>query len=345
MAMASGPEGELRAFGEAIERFAMLHAPPDVRATRASDLRDPHWSADDIAQLTFPAAAYEQERFRFPPFGDSLPLDWSWAECLLDGRRSLVPTSLIGRASTGSPRLVDATSNGYAAHPNRERAIAHALLELIERDALLLAWWSNRSLVRLRDAETSHASEAYLVPSDVGLPVVLLVGRSARGGLRTASAAATNLADALSAANREMAVALAPLDPGPIRGLEDPSGRLGPADHVRHYEQEGASMPVREWLAGSSADSVSEAGGAWPLTDGRSATSIILAAIEGAGLVPWIVDRSLPRTLPGWSVVRAIVPGITEISWGTCFRREAGARARRILADASARNLAPHPFG
>lgn len=345
VAMASGDSAALRAQAEAIERFCMMHAPPDRLQQTASSLVSSCWQEELIASLLFSADQYATPDFRFAPFHGQLPLDWSWAESLETGQRALVPTSLVGHVDSPSVRLVDATSSGYAAHPVRAEAIAHALLELIERDALLLAWMAPRTLVRLEGVPLPAQCRAYWVPSDVDLPVVLLATPSPQGGLRMASAAALSLEQAVRKAAEELTVAQAPLSPrrGAYR-LDEPAGRYVPADHVLFYDHPARCGPVLDWLGRAMSEDAQQVARRWPAPV-NPASDQVRARLEAVGLEAWIVDRSMPRLFGSWHVVRAIIPGLTEISWGARYVRAAGARARALVAGQESRRFVPHPFG
>ena len=86
------------------------------------------------AELPLSAPALWSERVR---------LAWRRARDLQGGPELLVPAQAVHCAPRGSPPLGPAllrwSSNGMGAHPFRERALQHALLEAIERDQLARA--------------------------------------------------------------------------------------------------------------------------------------------------------------------------------------------------------------
>ena len=70
---------------------------------------------------------------------DHTPLDWIEARSAVDGRPVLVPRAAvrIGRSPADwSPGTPTGTTNGLASGNSRAEAIAHAIYELLERDAL-----------------------------------------------------------------------------------------------------------------------------------------------------------------------------------------------------------------
>jgi ribosomal protein S12 methylthiotransferase accessory factor len=86
---------------------------------------------------------------------DSLPtphafdgeIDWAAASVLRDGSTCWLPAQLCfgqyGQHAACADRDWRSDSNGCAAGPTRQRALAHALLELVERDATGI-WWYGR---------------------------------------------------------------------------------------------------------------------------------------------------------------------------------------------------------
>jgi YcaO-like protein with predicted kinase domain len=76
-----------------------------------------------------------------------VPLTWVAGQCLATGATALVPLDCVSLAPNTVERLpFSQSSNGLAAGFTRSEATAHALCELIERDASSL--WSMRSLGR-----------------------------------------------------------------------------------------------------------------------------------------------------------------------------------------------------
>ena len=104
--------------------------------------------------------------------------------------------------------LVDATSNGYAAHVRRDLATTAALLELVERDAVLLAWELGCEAPRIDGAITVAGARhvaAYLATQDIDLPVVWLLAELDDGAVRCAAAAGVCFDDAWQRALAELA--------------------------------------------------------------------------------------------------------------------------------------------
>jgi len=354
VASATGEAATLRAFAEGVERFCMLHAWPDIFRTARLRLDQPAIEHDDLASLLFRESEYEAPRFRHPRYSTSLELDWTWATQLRTGTRALVPTSLIGRPSAGSPRLVDASSNGYAAHTDRERAVQLAVLEIVERDAVLRSWYLSRPMprilgdLRVRPTQADTEVRCFLATSDVELPVVLAVARLPEGSLRAAASAAVSFEEAWRKVALELQSGLEASAPGRSAGvssdLNDPARRDGPLDQLKYYLDPERARPALDhlWKMSETVE-LPALGKRWPRCDDGQTTDRITAAIERAGLTAWIVDRSLPDVFdPKWHVVRALVPGAVEISWGQAYRRLASPRLTRPLAEGASLNPLPH---
>jgi ribosomal protein S12 methylthiotransferase accessory factor len=83
----------------------------------------------------------------YVPYHPDLAIPWVWGFSLRDDRPILVPASityyhLIDQVG----RFVQECSNGCASGGHFEEAILHATLELIERDAFLIAWYAKPRL-------------------------------------------------------------------------------------------------------------------------------------------------------------------------------------------------------
>ena len=72
--MAGPPDAQLRALAEGIERFCMLHAPPDVRATPALALESARLDDEAIDALLFRSEERVSPGFPFPGYAPSLAL-------------------------------------------------------------------------------------------------------------------------------------------------------------------------------------------------------------------------------------------------------------------------------
>lgn len=343
VAMASPPNAPPRALAEAIERFSMLHAPPDVVAASASEVADALSSAA-IESLLFRAEERSAADFPFPPFSTSTPLDWSWATELASGERALVPTTLVGRVRDRTARLAHATSNGYACHVDRERAIRGALLEIVERDAILLAFHLSRRLPRIDGLDGALGVEgevyAWLATQDVELPVVLAAALL-DGRTRIAAAAGVTFDEAVTRTAAELRALVASRSSA-TRGAGATPLEGSPETHQQFYDGKGREH-LRALAREAERVDARALAARWPTDSGAIAP--IRHALDAAGLRAWIVDRSLPSVFGRrWHVVRALVPGAVELSWGSRFRRLASPRIAKALAAGAVLSDLPHPI-
>ncbi|HEY7483062.1 MAG TPA: TOMM precursor leader peptide-binding protein [Streptosporangiaceae bacterium] len=161
----------------------------------------------------------------FTPFAPDRPIPWVWGYSLRDERPILVPERIsyyMERHNTGH-NFVHECSNGCAGGSCLEEAILYGMLELIERDAFLLAWYGRAALPEIdpdtcRDPATRfmmdrirlHDYDVRLFDnrSDLAVPVVTGVAVRRDGGLGTlcfAAGAGLDPDDAVRAALCEIA--------------------------------------------------------------------------------------------------------------------------------------------
>lgn len=232
---------KLVAFSEGIERYAGWTEQPDLAATSYQSLRPfalhpeqtVRFSAEQYASLSL-------ERYT------DQPTDWSWACDWTTGEAKLLIHDAISCARRPARRsfrvFQDPFASGMAAHRSLTLAVERAALELIERDALMLAWYLRLPLRPLDvqglgrqtephtttgNASVSAAAELhelitylkrggvnvsfYDLRVDFSVPCVLAVAEAARdlgawkaGGKILSACAGLTFADALRHALREL---------------------------------------------------------------------------------------------------------------------------------------------
>jgi bacteriocin biosynthesis cyclodehydratase domain-containing protein len=85
-------------------------------------------------------------RRRVPPqFDEDTPVSWVSARSLANGIERLLPAALAFLDERSSPTFCYDDPNGLGAGATQTQATLHALLELVERDAVAL-WWYSRAL-------------------------------------------------------------------------------------------------------------------------------------------------------------------------------------------------------
>ena len=142
------PAGALAAaIGEAAERYAAAYIPAShMIAATAAELGGT--AVDPASFALFDDAQYEQPGFHFRRFTPHTRVRWSPAFRLPGGEPAYVPTQLVHLLadSHDDTPVGYATSSGMACGATLEEAILSGLLELVERDAFLLAWYDRLSL-------------------------------------------------------------------------------------------------------------------------------------------------------------------------------------------------------
>ncbi|WP_204013052.1 TOMM precursor leader peptide-binding protein [Virgisporangium aurantiacum] len=137
----------------------------------------------------------------YVPFHPDLAIPWVWGFSLRDVRPVLVPASITYYHLVDQVgRFVQECSNGCASGGCLEEAILHAALELIERDAFLIAWYAKPQLpevdahscttVRSRlmiDRISMYGYDIRLFDARIGfpIPVVIVVAQRRDGGMGT----------------------------------------------------------------------------------------------------------------------------------------------------------------
>lgn len=189
---------QVRAVGEAVERYALATTAGAglVRAT-SRELGSRALRPEDLVLLT------DEERARHPRAARLEPdvaISWREGARLRTGETVLVPASLVHNGLAWSPaeRFTTSFPSGSACATSLTEAVARALGEAMERDALAIAWRRRAPLARIRvervrdgdflallEATTRAGREVALfeTTNDVGYPAftALLVDRSGRG--------------------------------------------------------------------------------------------------------------------------------------------------------------------
>jgi ribosomal protein S12 methylthiotransferase accessory factor len=251
---ATEDDAKRSALGEAVERYCALRHPKEglVMATR-SELP----GAIDPRRLVL-YAPDQYAALPYHPYADDLVVGWVRGQTLGHAGDVWLPAQAVFLGYAGQGELLgQQTSNGLAAGATWDDAAGKALLEVIERDAFIVAWCARRTPRRIdwRDLPVAVARQAAVaygrrgveiellqLPSDHDVPVFAALGieEAAHGiavvvglgaALDPASAAASailevaqvrpalrmKLRDPAVRARAEALVA----DPGRVRELED----------------------------------------------------------------------------------------------------------------------------
>jgi ribosomal protein S12 methylthiotransferase accessory factor len=184
-------EAVASAIAEAVERYCAYQWNPIRTFVSKWDAVQP--AAISPAEcVLYSQAQYQTEGWRCVPWREDQDVTWIEGTELPSGQSVALPAGLVYLV-TPPPRpedfFVPASSNGLAAGPTLAAAVLGGLCELMERDALLIAWM-NRLPAREIDLSRSGAAaadiakhyrrlsvevRAFLMPSDLPAAVVMAV--------------------------------------------------------------------------------------------------------------------------------------------------------------------------
>jgi ribosomal protein S12 methylthiotransferase accessory factor len=153
---------ELTAILEGLERYCGI----EPRGKRTV-IHDSYRNLKDQALNPVRAGVHAKEQyarpdFPFKPFDPDRPMNWVWGYSFLQERPILVPELLAYYSLGGGDGFVYETSNGCALGGSLEETIFHAILEVVERDSFLMAWYAQLPLPRL-DLRSANDKELQLM--------------------------------------------------------------------------------------------------------------------------------------------------------------------------------------
>lgn len=375
-------EAERVALLEALERDAgtawKARSAEAIRAT-AADLGD---AAIDPRTLGLPEPDRVTHTAGIRPFDPHTAVDWIPALDLTDGSAPLVPAHA---AYHGYPHRPDDpplwlrdSSNGCALGSSLTEATLHGLVELIERDAFLLAWWGRRSgagspiptdgldpltthLIRVAD-QLGYDMRLLDITSDIGIPTVAAVAvarepdADVRGAYHCAAGANPNLAKAAAAAVVEVATTLslvASKQPEPegrrTAMLADPFQVRTLEDHVALHEDPSVAPRWRTFLAGTEQGRAPKSAPFDASGDLRQVLDRVVRACVAVGARPLVVDITTEAVrAAGLRAAKVLAPGMVPMSFGHAVARTAGLPRLDALLPKDPqerdRYLDPHPF-
>ncbi|MFD7839782.1 TOMM precursor leader peptide-binding protein [Streptomyces sp. NPDC059761] len=346
------------AYLEGLERYAGTH-----RRTGSSLLTASYAELGDRALNPAECGFYAPRTYRedplVSPFDPDRPIPWVYGHSLRDDRPVLVPARLVHySAGLAADNFVFECSNGCAIGSCTEEALLGALLELIERDAFLLAWYGGLPLTEIdlgsvpgpavRTMADRAALQGYEVHAfdnriDLAVPVVtgLAVRRDGGPGLFAFGAgAALDPAAAVEAALSEVLTYIPHLprqvaerrgeleamaaDFGLVRHLKDHAQLYGlpaMAPYVRPYTEPAGIRPM-DALYRSWLHPSKGSGGRPATGDLRDDLLCCVRELTQAGHDVIVVDQTTPEQLRiGLRTVCAVVPGLLPIDFGWSRQR------------------------
>ncbi|MFE9254223.1 TOMM precursor leader peptide-binding protein [Streptomyces sp. NPDC006879] len=334
---------------EGLERYAGTHRRTGTMPLIAT-YRELGERALDPARCGFYTPKTYREDPMLSPFDPDRPIPWVFGHSLRDDRPLLVPARLVHySAGLAADNFVFECSNGCAIGSCPEEAMLGALLELIERDAFLLAWYGGLPLTPIdldsvpgaavrtmadRAALQGYDVHAYDNRIDLAVPVVSALAVRRDGGPGTFSFGAGASLDPTVAVEAALSEVLTyiPHLPGQVAERSaELKAMAADYDRVRHLKDHAQLFGLPEmarhvrpyYLNGAPSRSFDDLYRDWEAT-GRPATGdlrddlrLCVEELARAGLDVICVDQTTPeQRRMGLSTVCAVVPGLLPIDFG-----------------------------
>ncbi|TGZ13993.1 hypothetical protein DV517_54760 [Streptomyces sp. S816] len=363
---------------EGLERFAGMRARAKRTVLRATldDLGD---LAVDPRVTGLYSDAFHATAPEVPRFAPDRPVDWVWGWSLRDDRPVLVPEVVAYYHAPGGirRRFVQESSNGCASGGSLTEAVYHGLMETVERDAFLLAWFGRLRLPEIDPASSTRAATRAMVDRlamygyrarffdtrvTFPVPVVTAVAERVDGGpglLCFGAGASLDPEAALAGGLCEIATDSVNLrrrtarDEARLRRMAGDFGQVQVLhDHPLLYGLPEMGRYTDFLLRGrDDADRVPLAslatgkGALLPAADLRTDVEACVGAVTAHGFDVVVVDQTSPEQRElGLHTVKVLVPGLLPIDFGTSRQRAPlMPRMRTALREAGLRDddLAP----
>jgi ribosomal protein S12 methylthiotransferase accessory factor len=243
---------EAASIGEGLERYSASFVPSDRLVASSADRLPGAVDPDRFA--LFHETQFADPVFPFRPFRRDTVVSWVSGFCLPGGQPARLPAQLAflawERWASTDQRIAYTTSSGLACGPTLEEALLAGLLELIERDAVMLAWYDRLSLPLLdwsRDPELVRLDARYFLPTGLrysavdlsvffGIPTVLGVVHGARGALGALGVGAASASTVAVAWRKALAEAFAVQRWVRDRAFERPDEVVRPAAEIHGFD-------------------------------------------------------------------------------------------------------------
>lgn len=372
---ASGRQAAQVACLEALERYAGLTSAHRAHAwqARLAEVSGPRVDPRDCGLHL--ASSYADTGFPYQPFETGMTLDWVDGRELAGGRSIAVPACVAyygGTEHFPPVRLTYETSNGCAVGTSEQEASLHGLLELVERDAFLMAWYRRTPLPDITQHLRRHdqvrwmldklallsGGQVRILDSSVGMGIPSVVCCLLGAGLPAqvlAAGASLSYAAAAGAALGELGGHWLFLR----QRLSDTAARRhaqalfngdAPVESMEDHGYVNALPAARArigFLLQGEAGAPAAHGGlslAEPGSVGASLDAVV-RALGAAGLSPIAVPQPAPLLRQaGLHCVKIVCPGLLPMTFGHRHRRLSLPRLGDQAAQQAAASLPPHPF-
>jgi ribosomal protein S12 methylthiotransferase accessory factor len=363
---------------EGLERFAGMRARAKrpVITAALDELGD---AAVDPRVTGLYSDAFHEAEPDVPRFTPDRPVDWVWGWSLRDDRPVLVPEVVAYYHAPGGirRRFVQESSNGCASGGSLVEAVHHGLMETVERDAFLLAWFGRARLPEIDPASSTRPATRAMVDRlamygyrarffdtriTFPVPVVTAVAERVDGGpgllcfgagasLDPEAALASGLCEIATdsvnlrrrTAREESRLRRMAHDFGEVRVLHDHPllyglPEMGPyTDFLLRDRDDADRVPLASLASGP--------GALRPAGDLREDVEACVSAVTSRGFDVVVVDQTASEQLAlGFRTVKVLIPGLIPIDFG--WSRQRGPlmpRVRTALREAGLRedDLAP----
>ncbi|MFE9649599.1 TOMM precursor leader peptide-binding protein [Streptomyces sp. NPDC006365] len=372
------------AYLEGLERYAGTHRRRGTEPVVDSYRRLADHALNPAECGFYAPETYEKDHL-VSPFDPDRPIPWVWGHSLRDDRPVLVPSRLAHySAGVDADNFVFECSNGCATGGSLEEAILFGLLELIERDAFLLAWYGRARITEIdlgscrgpvrsmldRAALHGYDVHAFDTRMDLAIPVVTALAVRRDGGYGRLSFSAAAGFDPEGTVDSALSEVLTYIPHLPYQVAERHSELEGMArdftkvlhlkDHAQLYGLPQMAEHAREYLEPEAVRPLGELYRDWETVRPRTGDllddlRLLRDELVRTGHDVIAVDQTTPEQhRMGLHTVSTTVPGLLPLDFGwTRQRALLMPRLRTALRAAGRRTddltesdikVVPHPF-
>jgi ribosomal protein S12 methylthiotransferase accessory factor len=183
---------QLAALMEALERYGGMRPNSKQTSVRGSHRTLEHHALDPSSLGLHDEEQYNMPNFPFQPYSPEAEIDWVWGYSFLKRQPILIPEGIAYYGlPMRRPGFAYECSNGCALGGSLEEAILYGILEVVERDSFLIAWYAKLELpeidlktvrdtvLRLQIERLEHQSgfvlRAFNATMEQGIPTVWLM--------------------------------------------------------------------------------------------------------------------------------------------------------------------------
>jgi ribosomal protein S12 methylthiotransferase accessory factor len=357
----SGGSTRAAAIAEAAERYSACFVPADrIRVCAARALPG---AVDPSRFSLFHASQHARPGFPFARFEPDTVTSWTQGIELASGAEAWLPAQLVYLPPEPVEHpIAYSTSSGLAAAATAADAVLAALLELIERDAFMLAWSNRLSLPLLAwedDPDVEAIDRRLFAPTRLrysavdasvffGIPAVIGVVHGPGDELGAIGVGAACVPSVAEAIGKALSEAFSVREHVRDSLVDDPGSRPTGADQVVTFEDHmrfyGTADRARlaDFLDASPARRPTASVSPLPGRDAEAQIRQVLRRLAGRGVSAYAVDVTAPDIRSaGLHVVRVICPELCPLDVIHRARFLGGERLYRAAFEAG---LVPRPL-